>query len=197
MALADLQNGVPIGFEIWITLANLAETLVATLGITFLFKGAPQLTTLKTLAKYMLFAVILVPSGSALLGAIGSAPGVYGLQWRLWFFADALAFLTVAPAILTWVHEGREWSRKPLNYLEFAAQMTSLVLFGYLTFMGTRRGEQAAMLYSLVPLLLWSALRLGLKGVSTSMVVVALLSIWGASHGRGPFADQGPLKKAL
>ncbi len=197
MALADLNNGVPIRFEIWITLGNLAETLVATLGISFLFEGAPDLCTLKALAKYIVFAVILVPFGSALLGANGSAPGGYVLQWRLWFFADALAFLTVLPAILTWVREEREWSRKSHNYLEFAAQMTLLVFFGYLTFMGTGRGEQPALLYSLVPLLLWGGLRLGLQDVSTSMVVVALLSIWGASHGRGPFAEQGPLNNAL
>jgi PAS domain S-box-containing protein len=197
MALADLNNGVPIRFEIWITLGNLAETLVAALGLSLLFEGAPDLSNLKALAKYMLFAVILVPFVSALLGAIGSAPGGYMLQWRLWFFADALAFLTVAPAILTWVRGGREWSRKPQKYLEFAAQMTSLVLFGYLTFMGTGRGEQPALLYSLVPLLLWAALRFGLKGVSTSMIAVAFLSIWGASNGRGPFAGQGPLNNAL
>ncbi len=197
MALADLNNGVPIRFEIWITLGNLAETLVATLGISLLFDGAPDLSTLKALAKYMVVGVILVPFGSALLGANGSAPGGYMLQWRLWFFADALAFLTVLPAILTWIREGREWWRNPDNYLELAALLTLLVFFGYLTFMGTGQGEQPALLYSFVPLLLWAALRLGLKGVSTSMVIVALLSIWGASHGRGPFAQQGPLNNAL
>jgi PAS domain S-box-containing protein len=197
MALADLGNGVPFGFEIWITLGNLAEVLVALLGISRLFKGVPHLSSLKTLAKYMGFAVILVPAGSALVGATGTATGGYWLQWRLWFFADALAFLTVAPAILNWVHEGREWARGPHNYLEFAALLTSLVFFGYLTFMGTGRWVRPALLYSLVPLLLWAALRLGLKGVSTSMIVVALLSVWGASHGRGPFADQGPLNNAL
>jgi PAS domain S-box-containing protein len=197
MALADLKNGVPIGFEIWITLGNLAEVLAATLGISRLLKGVPHLSTLKTLAKYMVFAVILVPFGSALVGANASLSGGYMLQWRVWFFADALAFLTVAPAILSWVREGREWSRRPQNYLEFAALMTSLVLFGYLTFMGTGRGEQPALLYSLVPLLLWAALRLGLKGVSTSMVVLVLMSTWGATHGRGPFAQQGPLNNAL
>jgi PAS domain S-box-containing protein len=197
IALADLENGVPIGFEIWITLGNLAETLVAALGISRLLNGVPELTSLKNLAKYILFAVILVPFGSALVGSIGTAPGGYWLQWRLWFFADALAFLTVAPAILNWAREGREWARKSHNYLEFAALMTLLILFGYLTFMGTGRGEQPALLYSLVPLLLWAALRLGLKGVSTSMIVVALLAIWGAVHGRGPFAEQGPLNNVL
>ena len=197
MALADLKNGVLIGSEIWITLGNLAETLVAAFGISRLLNGAPHLSSLRNLAKYLVFAVILVPFVSALVGANGSAPGGYWLQWRLWFFADALAFLTVTPAILTWAPEGREWSRKPHNYLEFAVLMTSLVIFGYLTFMGVGRQERPVLLYSLVPLLLWAALRLGLKGVTTSMVVVALLSIWGASHGRGPFAEQGPLNNAL
>ena len=197
MAIADFENGVPIRFEIWITLGNLAETFVATLGISCLLKGAPHVSSLKTLAKYMLFAVIFVPFTSALVGANGSGPGGYVLQARLWFFADALAFLTLAPAILTWIREGREWSRKSYNYLEFAALLALLIFFGYFTFMGTGREERPAMLYSLVPLLLWAALRLGLKGVSTSMVVVALLSIWGAAHGRGPFAEQGPLNNAL
>ncbi len=197
MALADLENGVPIRFEIWITLGNLAEVLVATLGISRLLKGVPHLNSLRTLAKYIVFAVILVPFASALVGANASAPGGYMLQWRVWFFADALAFLTVVPAILNWVREGRDWSRRPRNYLEFEALMTSLLVFGYATFMGTGRGERPALLYSMVPLLLWAALRLGLKGVSTSMLVVALLAAWGAAQGRGPFSEQGPLQNAL
>lgn len=108
MALADLNNGVPIGLEIWLTLGNLVETLVAALGLNLIFEGAPDLSTLKNFAKYIAFAVIFVPFSSALLGANGGVPGHYLLQWRLWFFADALAFLTVLPAILTWVREGRE-----------------------------------------------------------------------------------------
>jgi PAS domain S-box-containing protein len=197
MALGDLENGVPIGSIIWFSLGDLAAVLGATLGISRLFKGAPHLNSVKSLAQYLAVAVFLVPLASALLGATGSVPGRYWLQWRLWFFSDALAFLTVTPAILNWVREGRTWARRSHNYLEFAALMTSLVLFGYLAFMGTARREPPALLYSLVPLLLWAALRLGLKGVSTSMVVVAFLSIWGAAHGRGPFAEQGPLNNVF
>jgi PAS domain S-box-containing protein len=197
MALADLRNGVPIRFEIWITLGNLAEALVATFGISLLLNGNAHLSSMKKLARYLVVAVVLVPLVSAFMGAIGSERGGYMLQWRLWFFADALAFLTVAPAILNWVHEGRSWARKSGNYLELAAMLTLLVFFGYLTFMGTARGNRPALLYSLVPLLLWASLRLGLKGVSTSMLVIALLSIWGAAHGRGPFSEQGPLNNAL
>jgi PAS domain S-box-containing protein len=197
MALGDLENGVPIGSIIWFSLGDLASVFGATLGIVYLFRGAPHLRSLKTLAQYLTVAVILVPFASALLGASANASGGYWQQWRLWFFSDALAFLTVTPAILSWSREGREWARSPHNYLELAALMTSLVFFGYATFMGTGRREPPALLYSLVPLLLWAALRLGLKGVSTSMVVVAFLSILGTAHGRGPFSEQGPLNNVL
>ena len=140
MALADLGNGVPIGFEAWLTLGNLVEALVAAFGIRHLLKGEPHLGSLKILAKYIVFAVILVPATSAFVGAKGTLLE-YGLEWRIWFFADALAFLTVTPAILSWVRDGRAWARKSGNYLEFAALMTLLILLGYITFIAATPGN--------------------------------------------------------
>jgi PAS domain S-box-containing protein len=197
IALHDFESGVPIGFAIWDSLGNAAEVLIATFGIRRAFKGAPKLNSVKTLAKYFAVAVILAPFVSALLGANYSSPGKYWLEWRIWFFADSLAFLTVTPAIITWVQDGRAWARKSHSYLELAALLTALVFCGFLTFMGTGRTEQPALLYSLVPILLWAALRLGLKGVSTSMVVVALLSTWGSAYDRGPFTGLGPVNNVL
>jgi PAS domain S-box-containing protein len=197
MALGDLENGVPIGSIIWFSLGDLVAVLGATLGMHRLFKGVPHLSNLKTLAQYLVIAVILTPVASALVGARASLNVGYWPQWRLWFFSDALAFLTVTPAILSWAREGRAWARKSHSYLELAALMTLLVFFGYLTFMGTGRKEPPALFYSLVPLLLWAALRLGLKGVSTSIVVIACLSIWGAAYGRGPFTEVGSLNTLL
>jgi signal transduction histidine kinase/integral membrane sensor domain MASE1 len=196
MALADLKNGQPIGFVISFSFGNLVEALVATLGISR-FKEVPDLGSLKALAKYFAVTVILAPFASAFLGATGSAPGGYWLVWKLWFFSDALGYLTVTPAILTWAHEGRAWARHSRNYLELTALMASLAFFGYVTFLRTEgRESQPALLYSLVPLLLWAALRLGLKGVSTSTLVVAFLATWGAAHDVGPFAGGGPLNNA-
>jgi len=197
MALADFRNGIPIRFALWFSLGNLVEMLVVTLGISSLSKGLPDLSTVKRLVKYLAIAVVLAPFVSGLLGAIGSQRGGYLLAWRLWCFSDALGFLTVTPAILSWAHDGRAWARKSANYLELAALMTLLGVFGYLIFLGPGRGESPALLYSLVPLLLWAALRLGLKGVSTSIIVIALLAISGAARDRGPFAGIGPLSNAL
>ena len=197
IALADLRDGASFGDEIWFTLGNACEVLISIAGINLLFKGIPQLTSVKALAKYLAVGVLLAPSVAGLVGAIASVDSGYWLQWRLWFFADALAFLTVTPAVLTWAREGRNWARKSRDYLELGALMILLSLFGYFTFVSTGRWIQPALLYSLVPLLLWAALRLGLKGVSTSMIVIAFLSTGGAAHGHGPFAQQGALHSVL
>jgi PAS domain S-box-containing protein len=187
----------PFAFAIWFSLGNLVEMLVATLGVSSLSKGLPDLGTVKRLVNYLAIAVVLAPFVSGLLGAIGSQRGGYLLAWRLWFFSDALGFLTVTPAILSWAHDGRAWARNSANYLELAALMALLGVFGYPIFLGPGRGESPALLYSLVPLLLWAALRLGLKGVSTSIIAIALLAISGAALDRGPFAGVGPLSNAL
>jgi len=196
IVVAGLREGVTITSEIWLNLGNLVEVLIATLWINRLFKGAPDLRSVNALATYGAVAVIIAPSVSALAGAKG-AYGGYWLEWRLWFFGDALGFLTVTPAILSWARDGRTWARDPRNYLELTALVTWLVLFGYLAFMGTGWRNSPALLYLLVPPLLWAALRLGLKGVSTSMLVIAFLAIWGAAHDRGPFTGQGPLNNVL
>ena len=81
--------------------------------------------------------------------------------------------------------------------METIAQLVGVVLLGSLAFTTPERTSSPALLYSLLPFLLWAALRLGLIGVSTSVTVVALLSIWGAVHGRGPFIEQGPLSNPL
>ena len=114
------------------------------------------------------------------------------------FFSEALAFLTLTPAILSWVSEARAWSQKSrADYLEATGLITALVLFGYVTFVASGKSIPPALLYSLMPFLLWSALRFGSMGVSTSVIVVAFLSIWGAVHGRGPFSGSGELNNVL
>jgi signal transduction histidine kinase len=196
VAIADLRGGTTIVAQIWFSLGDLVVVLIATFGINLLFKGKPHLGSVDAFAKFLAVAVVLGPCISAFLGA-HAARGSYWLEWRIWFFAAAFGFLTVTPAILTWTSEGRAWARKSRNYLELSALIISLVAVGYLAFMRTGGRETPALLYSLVPLLLWAALRLGLKGVCTSMFLVAFLSIWGAARDRGPFRGQEPFNNEL
>jgi len=56
----------------------------------------------------------------------------------------------------------------------------ALSLLAYITLTTSKTSNWPAALYSIVSLLVWSALRFGSVGVGTSMIVVALFSVWGA-----------------
>jgi len=186
----DLQAGVPISSVAWFILADTVQVLIAAFSVSYFFGGVPRLNSVGTLGKYALFAVFLAPYAAAFLSAFG-IPGAYWASWRTSFLSEVLAFITLTPTILGWVSDGRNWARKPRAYhVEFAALIAGLILLGYITF--TASGNSSpVLLYSLVPFLLWAALRFGSLGVSTSVCIVAFLSIWATVHGRGPFTMGG------
>jgi signal transduction histidine kinase len=187
--LYDMQEGVPIRSAIWLILSNAVEVLIATLSLRSSFDGVPRLNSVKALVKYSFYAVFLAPFVGAFLGALSTSSN-YWASWKIAFFSEAIGFLTLMPAILGWAREFPWRAQKPLTfYLEAVALFVALVIAGNLAFAATGRGSPPALLYSLVPLLLWSALRFGSTGVSTSMVAIAFVSIWGAVHGRGPFTE--------
>jgi PAS domain S-box-containing protein len=195
--LYDLQAGVPIGSIAWFILADTVQVLTAAFCLSYFFDGVPRLNSVRSLSKYSFFAVLLAPSAAAFLSAFGIR-GVYWTSWRISFLSEVLAFITLTPAVLGWVSNGPAWVRKSRVYhLEFAALVAGLGLLSYIIFTASESRSSPALLYSLVPFLLWAALRFGPIGVSTSVIVVAFLSIWGAVHGRGPFTKGGPLNSVL
>lgn len=192
----DLRAGGPIRSIIWLILSNAVEVLTAVLCLGYSFKGVPRLNSVKALAKYSFYGVFLAPFAGAFVGAL-STTSHYWASWRVAFFSEALGFLTLMPAVLGWVREIPIWAQKQrAYYLEAAILLATLVILGSLAF-ATPGNSPPALLYSLVPLLLWSTLRFGSTGVSTSMIAVAFVAIWGAVHGRGPFAGPGPLINVL
>jgi PAS domain S-box-containing protein len=193
----DLRHGVPTRSISLLILADVIEVLIAAFCLNYSFNGVPRLNSVKALTRYSFFAVILAPAAGAFVGALATH-GNYWISWRTSFFSEALGFLTLMPAILGWadkrpteVQDGRA------DYFEAATLLTALAFFGFLTFVAFGRSSPPALLYSLLPFLLWAALRFGSTGVSTSMIVIALLSIWGVVHGRGPFAGPEPLDNVL
>jgi len=189
--LYDLQGGGPIGSILWLILSNAVQVLIAVAFLRRAFEGAPRLNSVNALAKFAFYAVFLAPFVGAFFGALSSRSN-YWASWKVAFLSEALGYLTLMPAILGWVREVPTWKQKPRTYyMEAAALIIGLVFLGTLAFNTPGRSSPPALLYSLVPLLLWSTLRFGSTGVSTSMITIAFVSIWGAVHGRGPFAEPG------
>jgi PAS domain S-box-containing protein len=196
-AVADLQAGVQLSSIAWFIPGNTVEVLISAIGLRYCFDGVPRLNSVRTLAKYSLFAVVLAPFAGAFLSANGIGRD-YWTSWKIVFLSEVLAFVTVTPALLSWVNEGRALMRKSRAvHLEGMMLIAGLVLVSCIVFTLPENSRSPALFYTLVPFLLWSALRFGSLGVSTSLIAVTSLSIWGAVHGRGPFSDLVPLTHPL
>jgi len=178
-------------------MADAVEILIAALCLSYSFGGAPRLDSVRALVKYSFFAVLLAPVAGAFVGAFTIGQD-YWTNWRISFFSEALAYLTIVPAILGWLANHPKRAQKSrAYYLEATALAATLVPLGYLAFVAPERSSSPALLYSLAPVLLWSALRFGPAGVGISMIVIAWLSIRGTVYGRGPFIVSAPLDRVL
>jgi PAS domain S-box-containing protein len=195
--LYNVQTGLTVRLSALLVLSDTVEVLAAALCLSYAFGGVPRLNNVRALAKFSLFGVILPPFIGAFCVAL-AANRNYWMSWRVYFFSEAIVYLTLVPAILGWFSKGSARRQKSRSYyLEAAALIAGLVAFGYVTFDGPWRYSSQALLYSLVPFMLWSALRFGTTGVSASTIVIAVLALWGAAHGRGPFIESQLLNNVL
>jgi two-component system sensor histidine kinase UhpB len=118
--------------------------------------------------------------------------------FRMRFFSNVMASLTLVPLILTW-WRGEfpklgtiPWKR----YLESALLVTGIVIVGIIT-QEAELNKTPALLYLPLPFLLWAAIRFGPKGSSAVLLFVTVFEIWVAIHGHGPFASQSAESNAL
>ena len=133
------------------------------------------------------------------LNQFGDSP--YWAVFRMRFFSNVLASLTLVPLIVTWRRakfaalKSEPWNR----YLEAGLLVVGFVIVGVVSFSSRISGGsmQPAVLYLPLPFLLWAAIRFGPRGSSTALIVASLFQIWGAIHGLGPFATQSAEMNAL
>src|SRR5262249_37973412 len=193
-----IQAGLTIRTRLLLILSDALDVFTAVFCLSYAFEGVPRLNSVRALAKFSLCAVILPPLIGASFVALAIGKGDIWVSWRISFFSEAIVYLTLMPAILGWFGKGpRQDKESRFNYLEAAVLFAGLVAVGYFAFAAPRRYGSEAMLYALVPFLLWAALRFGTTGVSSSAIAIAVLAIWGATRGRGPFIGSLPVSNVL
>src|SRR5215831_6642042 len=196
-AVYDVKTGVSVPAIAWLLLTDAAEMLATAWAVVYVFQGAPRLDSLKALAKYAVFTIFLGPLIVATVGT-QALDGQWWIAWRSVFLSEALAFLTVTPAVLGWADGNRAWWRARKGYdIEMTVLASALLLLTYVIFVALGANVHPALLYSLLPFFLWSSLRFGLTGAGTSSSIVALISIAGAVHGRGPFSASDPVDRVF
>src|SRR5262245_25857959 len=190
----------PPGMWALFTIAGIAEFLIAAPAVRRFANGIRAFESLGSLVVYLLVGAV-APFASAWLAAFAAAAGNYWFYWRVWFLADAMGYLTIAPAILTLLGVVRQarWNVSPASTLEAILVACALILICARVFDWPLAGQGSipALVYLPLPLLLWAAVRFGPLGAGFSLLTVASLSIFGAVHGRGPFAVISPSENVL
>jgi PAS domain S-box-containing protein len=147
--------------------ALLSTTISATLGLSSVFAGE------------------LVPRANATE------------VWRAWWLGDAVGDLVVAPLLLAWCgSRPSPWAaRRRAESAVLSASVTAATLSVFLQpAVSTATGFiQACML---IPLLIWGALRFGMRGATAAVFLTSVIAVAGTAFGRGPFV-QGSLSSSL
>jgi two-component system sensor histidine kinase UhpB len=198
--MKDVLAGFPVAAPFFIV-AGILEILIAAVGVRRFAGGLRAFDSLRSLVVYLMVAVVLAPFASAFVAAVPGGTGSYWFYWRAWFLSEALAFLMLAPAILTWIG----MARTPLRRTALARGLEACLLGCGLVAISVRvfhwptvvEGSIPALVYLPLPFLLWAAVRFGPAGVNTSLLIVAFLSISGAVREHGPFAAGSPAEDVL
>jgi len=203
--LVQLNADIPTAMILCWYISNCSEGLIGAWLLQQLTNSEVDFDNTRHVSMFLLVSFLgpflssFLDSGFVMLNGFGDQP--YWHVFRLRFFSNVLATLTLVPLVLTWRDVGLPSIMKPSGkrYLEAAVLMIGLLLVGIVSF-GVHNFKQdttPALLYLPLPLLLWAAIRFGPKGLSVTFVIVTFFEIWAAIHGLGPFTAQAPEMNAL
>ncbi len=202
--MVELNSGVPLPMILCWFISNCCEALLGAFFLRRLTNGPIRFDSSRAVAVFMVAAVLaaflssFVDAGFVIFNRWGH--GTYWQIWRMRFFSNVLAVLTLVPFIVMWISEGFPPLRRlsAARYIEAALLLVGLLVISILVLSGNvGPSPTPALLYTPLPLLLWAAVRFGPKGISTALLAVTFLSTWGAIHGLGPFVNRSPEENAL
>jgi len=203
--IANAWNGAPLLVACGIGLGN---TLEAVLG-AYVLRRIPgfraHLDRLPDVLALIGIAAIASTVVSATIGVTslylgGVVPAErFRETWLAWWLGDALGNLVIAPFVLNWAVVA--WLRvEPRRLGEALVLGAALLATTLLVFGGDQTAVPAVAAVrqptTLLPLLIWAALRFGTRGVTGATLLVSTIAIWSTTLGHGPFV-RGELHERL
>jgi signal transduction histidine kinase/integral membrane sensor domain MASE1/ActR/RegA family two-component response regulator len=193
-----LLTDVPLAADVGISLGNTLEALIAVYLVRRYVESRNPFNRAFDVLKFVVFAAIISTGVSATLGNLtlclaGSESWHdFPWLWLTWWLGDAVGALIVTPLILSWGEKPVErWQVQ--RWIEFSGLMLLLTILSMTIYTGVfqQAGTWRPWGHLAIPLLVWAAFRFGPRGVATSMLVLAAISIWGTIKGYGTFAFYG------
>jgi diguanylate cyclase (GGDEF)-like protein len=184
----DLAQGYPVGPSVLWAIANCVEPLVGA-GLLRRWGGSgPALLPLRRVGQFLVGAVVAGPLVGGTIGTLGTSLLGRG-WWDVWpgfVVGDALGVLVVAPLFLCWTATAPSRSRR-----ETLALAVALPVATFVTFTGWVGPWYVAVSYLAAPLLVWAALRFGVRGAAIAVFTFTQIANYWTAVGSGPFAEAG------
>lgn len=165
----DLTQGNAPGAAIGYAAANAIEPLTGASVVLAWCGGRPALDRRQDLMKFFAGAAVVGPvAGGAIGGAVITA--LVGAAWDVaalrWWAGDVLGVLVVGTPILMW---SSQWRALRARWIETTAVLTAAALLPLTAFWHLIPPSM-----TMLPLLVWAAIRLGILGAALAGAVVAM-----------------------
>jgi len=191
---ANLRTSIWPVSALGIAIGNTLEALVAWLLLTRSTRWRNSFNSVSDVMIFVVYAAILAPLISATIGSLSLTFGDpkqwanFWYLWLTWWMGDGFGALIVSPLLLSW-SRSRQIDRKDIP--EIASLFVLLAIVVFIVFGGWFPGpvKTYPLAYLCLPCLLWAALRFDQRIVTSAIVLIAGLAVWGARHGYGPFVQ--------
>jgi len=203
----ELRAGwpMPLVFALYVT--NCSEALLGALGVRLLSDAPGRFDSLPRMAAYIAAGGLLAPIISSFADAAVVSTFRADSYWDVWrarTSANILTDLTLVPALIAVVRDGRRWfaTALPRVHLEAVILTIASILVVGVTFASPDTPVTVPRTFGtplgfLLPILLWAAVRFGPSGVSLVLVEIALFANWGSLNSRGPLQSLPPPDRVL
>lgn len=181
---------------------NVLEGLVSALLIQKFNKNSINFKNIKYLISFIIFALILVPSFTSILGAL-----VYITQietqtnflefWRVWFFGDFIGLLLLVPLIVL-IFQHKTFYFKRMIKFESILMIFITILLAFTIFSTELKIAVLPSTPMIFPLIfIWITYRAGIIFAMNLVSVVICIMIYFAIHKVGPFSIFGSIFNTL
>ena len=194
---ANLPTNIPIASAIGIAVGNTLEALLACWLLQRTSRWRKSLESVSDVLLFVVYAVVLAPLVSATIGSLSICLGDvrewshFVPVWLTWWMGDGFGALIVSPLFLSW-NSSRKLNRRDVP--EIASLFVLLLIVVLIVFGGWFPGpvKTYPLAYLSLPCLLWAALKFDQRVVTSTIVLMAGVALWGARQGYGPFVRPDP-----
>jgi len=193
---ANLLTNIPAASALGIAVGNTLQALVTYWLLLRVLRWQRSLDSVADVMSFVVCAAVLAPLVSATIGSLSLCLGGadwsrFTSMWLTWWMGDGFGAVIIGSFLLSWSKPGKLSSR---DIPELVSLFVLLFIVVLIVFAGWFPGRVKTypLAYLCLPCLLWAALKFDQRIVTTAIVVMAALAVWGASQGYGPFVEPNP-----